>query len=86
MATSEDWLAAAGPRPVSTDPEDFAVSDDVLNDPGLSLMAKGLYALVLTGQGQPVNPYEDPIEDVEAIRAAVDELIGAGLIVRLPRP
>lgn len=83
MPEPSEWIAATGPRMVSDDPEDFAIPDAVLSDPGLSLMAKGVYALVLTGQGQPINPFEDPIESIEDIRAAIDELLTSGLVVRV---
>lgn len=83
MAAEEDWIAATGPRAVSKNAEDTAIPYALLDDPGLSLIAKGLYALVLTGQGQPINPYEDGIEDVEDIRAAIEELVGAGLVIRV---
>ena len=79
----EAWIAATGPRLVSDNPEDFAIPGEVLGDQSLSLMAKGLFALVLTAQGQPINPYDDPVEDVEAIGAAIDELVTAGLVVRV---
>lgn len=86
MAQVEEWIAATGPRIVSDAPEDNAISDAVLRDAKLSLIAKGLYALVLTQKGQPINPYEDAFEDVEDIRAAVDELVEAGLILRVAAP
>ncbi len=86
MPTNEDWIAATGPRAVSENAEDTAIPYAVLDDPRLSLIAKGLYALVLTGQGQPINPYEDAIEDVEDIRVAVEELVDARLVVRVVGP
>lgn len=86
MPTNEDWIAATGPRAVSENAEDTAIPYAVLDDPRLSLIAKGLYALVLTGQGQPINPYEDAIEDVEDIRGAVEELVNARLVARVVGP
>lgn len=83
MSQPEEWIAAIGPRIVSDDLQDVAISDAVLGDSELSLMAKGLYALVLTGQGQPINPYEDAFEDVDDIRVAIDELGAAGLVIRI---
>lgn len=83
MSTNEDWIAATGPRAVSENAEDTAIPYAVLDDPNLSLIAKGLYALVLTGQGQPINPYEDAVEDVEDIRSAIDGLVEAGLVIRV---
>lgn len=83
MSADEVWIAARGPRAVTDDAEDTAIPYAVLDDPNLSLIAKGMYALVLSYQGQPVNPYEDAIEDAEDIRAAIDELLNAGLVVRV---
>jgi hypothetical protein len=80
------WIAPAGLRAVETDPEATAIPDNVLADPDLSLMAKGIYALVLTYQGQPINPYDDAVEDPAEIADALDELVLAGLIVRVSRP
>lgn len=83
MPALEDWIAATGPRAVSGRAEDTAIPHAVLGDSRFSLIAKGLYALVLAEQGQPINPYEDAIEDVEDIRAAIDELVEAGLVLRV---
>jgi len=46
-------------------------------------MAKGIYALVLSSPGQPVSPYEEPLEDPAEIATAIEELIVARLIVRV---
>lgn len=64
-------------------PDDSAIPDAVMDDPRFSLIAKGLYSLVLAHQGQPINPNEDAIEDVEDVRVAVEELVDAGLVVRV---
>ena len=85
MLTSEDWIAATGPRIVGRNSEDVVIPDAVLDDDELSLIAKGLCASVVTAQGQPINPYEDAFEHVEDIRAAVDELVEAGLVMRVLR-
>ncbi|WP_404473548.1 hypothetical protein [Microbacterium aerolatum] len=86
MPDAEEWIAAYGPRPVSDDPNDSAIPDAVLNDPTLSLTAKGLYAIVLSKQGQPLNPFEDAFEDSKDIHAAIEELVAAGLVVRTTQP
>jgi len=86
MNQPSEWIAAVGPRIVSDDVEDQAIPHDVLNDSHLSLIAKGLYALVLTQQGQPLNPYEDAFEDPADIHAAIEELVSAGLVVRRTQP
>lgn len=86
MPDDENWIAALGPRAVSDEPEDSAISFSALNDPNLSLTAKGLYALVLSAQGQAVNPFLDALEDADDIQSAIDELVDAGLIVRVPTP
>ncbi|MCK3769393.1 hypothetical protein MZK47_06910 [Microbacterium aerolatum] len=85
MSTPEEWLAASGPHPMSDDPRDIAIPDAVLNDPALSPAAKGLYALVLSKQGQPLNPYDDAFEDAADIHAAIDELVAAGLVMRVTK-
>ena len=61
------------------------IPDEAMSDPRLSLIAKGLYALLLTYQGQPIDPYEDAVEDLTEIRTAVDELIEKGYAVRVIR-
>ena len=86
MPEHEEWIATSGPRLVSYDPAGSAIPAGVLSDARLSLRAKGLYALVLAKQGQPINPYEDAFESVEDIRAAIDELVAAGLVVRVITP
>lgn len=80
------WIAPAGLRAVETDPEATAIPDKVLADPDLSLMAKDIYALGLAYQGQPINPYDNAVEDPAEISDALDELVQAGLIVRVSRP
>lgn len=85
MSESEDWIAARGVWPLTDEPGGTPIPDHLLADPDLSLMAKGILALALTTQGQPVNPYEDAFEDIEDIRVAVDELIEADLVVRVRR-
>lgn len=80
-----DWITATGLRAVEADPETIAISDTVLGDPSLSLIAKGLYALLLNYPGQPIDPYEDAIEDPAEISAGIEELIVAGHAVRVER-
>lgn len=80
------WIAPASLRAVETDPEATAIPGSVLADPELSLMAKGIYALAVAHQGQPINPYDDAVEDPAKIGEALAELIGAGLIVRVGGP
>jgi len=57
-----------------------------MNDPRLSLMAKGLYALMLTYQGQPIDPYYESIDDEAEISVAIDELVAVGYAVRVEAP
>jgi len=80
-----DFIAAAGLRRVVDDAADVEISPDVLADQALSLMARGLYALLVAEQGKPVNPYEDAYESDENLAAAIEELIEAGLAVRVAR-
>lgn len=80
-----DWIAPAGLRAVESDPDDAAIPAEVLGSQSLSLIAKGIYALILAYQGRPVDPYEEAVEDPRDIAAGIEELIEAGLIVRLTR-
>ena len=84
-STQSDWIASGGLRAVETASEGIAIPDAVLGDPRLSLIAKGLYALLLSYPGQPIDPYEDAIEDPAEISAGIEELIAAGHAVRLER-
>lgn len=79
----QDWIAAAGVRRLDLDGTHTTIPREAMNDSRLSLEAKGLYALLLSHQGQPINPCEDAIEDLSVIEAAIDELIGAGYVVRV---
>lgn len=81
----EDWIAARGIWPLTDEPGGIPIPDHLLADPGLSLMAKGILALLLAEQGQPVDPYDDSYEDPADIKAAIDELIAANLVVRVTR-
>ncbi|BDZ39351.1 hypothetical protein ACFPJ2_08445 [Microbacterium suwonense] len=85
MGAPSEWIAARGLRPVSADPSELGIPDHVLNDVELSLAAKGLFALLVASQGQPIDPFDDALEDNADISAAIDELLGAGLAVRVAR-
>lgn len=78
-----DWIAAAGLRAVEADAGDVGIPPDVLADQKLSLLARGLCALLLAQQGQPVDPYEEAFESEEDLAGAIDELLAAGLAVRV---
>lgn len=78
-----DWIAASGLRAVEADASDVGIPPDVLADQELSLMARGLYALLLAQQGQPVDPYDEAFESEEDLTGAIDELLAAGLAVRV---
>ena len=83
--TQSDWIVSTGLRAVEADSEMTAMPDTVLGDPRLSLIAKGLYAILLSRSGQPLNPYKDAIEDPAEISVAIEELIAAGQAVRVER-
>jgi hypothetical protein len=83
MAT--DWIAAAGLRLYDPDATTTLIPDDVMQDPDLSLIARGLYAGLLVEQGRPIDPYENGLDDDGELAAAVEELIQAGLAVRVAR-
>lgn len=80
-----DFIAAAGLRRVVVDAADVELSPDVLADQGLSLRARGLFALLVAEQGRPIDPYNDAYESDEDLGAAIEELIAAGLAVRVAR-
>ncbi|HWH25137.1 MAG TPA: hypothetical protein VNT53_00625 [Pseudolysinimonas sp.] len=82
---ASDWIAVTGLHAVDPDASTTLVPDMIMNDSRLSLIARGLYALLLSYQGQPIDPYEDAIEDEEEIRTAVDALIETGYAVRVRR-
>lgn len=81
------WIVPTGVRAVEEHISDAVIPDAALDDSSLSLIAKGIYALVLSRQGEPVNPCDDAIEDLADIRSGIDELLEAGLVTTaLPRP
>lgn len=80
-----DWVAPTGVRRLDPEATTTAIPASAMADPRLSLTAKGLYTLLLTYQGEPIDPYEDTIEDVDDIRAAIDELVDCGYAVRVAR-
>lgn len=77
-----DFVAATGLRRVVLVAADGEITPDVLADQDLSLMARGLYALLVAEQGRPIHPYEDAFEGEEDLAAAIEELIVAGLAAR----
>ncbi|MGF2948220.1 hypothetical protein [Microbacterium alcoholitolerans] len=81
----DDWIAARGVWPLRDEPGCTPIPEHLLADPDLSLMAKGVLALLLAERGRPVNPYKDAYEDEADIRAAVEELLAADLVVRVAR-
>ncbi|WP_426186091.1 hypothetical protein [Microbacterium sp. TWP3-1-2b2] len=85
MPEPEDWIAARGAWAVTDEPGGTPLPDHLLADPDLSLMAKGILALLLAEQGHPVNPYEDAHEEPADIKAAVEELVAANLVARVTR-
>ena len=85
MIASEDWIAARGLWSLTDDKAGILLPDHVLNDHDLSLHAKALFALLLAKKGKPVNPYDDAYEDDETIAATIDELIEAGLAMRVKK-
>ncbi|APZ34266.1 hypothetical protein BOH66_08430 [Microbacterium aurum] len=77
-----DFIAATGLRRVVADSADVEISPDVLADQDLSLIARGLYGLLIAEQGRPIDPYDNAYERDEDLAAAIEELIVAGLAVR----
>lgn len=82
---ANEWVSPTGLRTIG-DSDSTAVPIAVMNHPSLSLGAKGLYALILSYQGAPVDPYDGAIEDQDDIRAMLEELVTAGLVVRVSAP
>ncbi len=80
-----DWVAPTGLRPFDAGATGTAIPASAMNDPRLSLTARGLYALLLSYQGEPIDPYEDAIGDFDDIRSAIDELVNRGYVVRVAR-
>lgn len=78
-----DFIAATGLRRVVADSADVEISPDVLADQDLSLIARGLYGLLIAEQGRPIDPYNDAFESDEDLGAAIEELIASGLAVRV---
>lgn len=85
MDAGSDWIAARGLWPVSANPSEAVIPDHVLINAELSLRAKALFALLVASQGQPIDPFDDALEDTADISAATDELLRAGLAVRVVR-
>lgn len=86
MTQPTDWIAPTGLRLFDPDTTETFVPASAMDDPRLSLVAKGLYGLLLSYQGEPIDPYEDAIEDDTEIRAAIDQLISCGWAVRVQPP
>lgn len=80
-----DWIAVTGLHRLEPNATTTALPTDVMNDPNLSLEARGLFALLLSYRGQPIDPYDDAIEDAATIAGAIEELIAEGYAVRVTR-
>ena len=85
MSEPADWIAPTGVRAIDPDVRTTGIPDAVLNDDSLSLTARGLYALVLEYQGEPVDPYEDAVQSYPEIASAIEELIERSLVLRVSR-
>jgi hypothetical protein len=79
----QEWVAVAGRRLIDPDATTTDVPTVVMNDQSLSLVARGIYVALLSYQGQPIDPYENAIDDDGVITAAINELVAAGLAVRM---
>ena len=80
-----DWIAVTGLHRIDPNATYTAIPTDVMNDPNLSLEARGLFVLLLSYRGQPIDPYEDAIEDAATISGAIEELIAEGYAARVTR-
>ena len=80
-----DWIAVTGLHRLEPNATHTAIPADVMNDPNLSLEARGLFVLLLSYRGQPIDPYDGAIEDAATIAGAIDELITEGYAARVER-
>jgi hypothetical protein len=84
-STRSDWIAVTGVRSFDLDTTETAIPWSIMNDERLSLIAKGLYGRLLSYEGQPLDPYDEALDDLEDIAAAIDQLLGGGYAVRVAR-
>lgn len=82
---ASDWIAVTGLHAVDPEATTTMVPAAAMNDWRLSLVAKGLYAALLSYQGQPIDPFENAVEDDDDIASAIEELIANGYATRLTR-
>lgn len=83
MASYSDFLLATNVRAGSSREEIERGIQQVLQQPSFSLLAKGLYTLLVEQPGEAVNPFHDLYEPAEAVHRAAEELISAGLAIRV---
>ncbi len=86
MAAPDFWIAPTGVRLVNPEAVSTTVPVQLMVDAGFSLTSIGLYGELLSYQGVPMNPYQNSIDELEDIRAAIDELVSSGYVVRVPPP
>lgn len=83
MDTYSDLIVTRGVSANTPASEIDARAQLVMQDPSLSLRAKGLFTLLLEFAGEPHNPFAELYEPAEVIHDAVEELVAAGLIIRV---
>lgn len=83
MDTYSDLIVACGVSAKTPPAEIDARAQQVMQDPSLSLRAKGLFTLLLELAGEPHNPFAELYEPAEVIHGAVEELVQAGLVTRV---
>lgn len=86
MQERVDWIAPIAGFATADEATANIAATAAMENPHLSLLAKGLHALVLTHEGEPINPYADSYQPPELIKAAIEELLEAGLIIRAQQP
>lgn len=83
MNTYSDLIVARGMTATSNPIEINARAQEVMEDSSLSLRARALFILLCELRGEPHNPFAEPYEPAEVIHGAVEELVTAGLVIRV---
>lgn len=83
MNTYSDLIVARGVTARSHPIEIDARAQEIMEDSSLSLRARALFILLCELRGEPHNPFAELYEPAEVIQGAVEELVAAGLVIRV---
>lgn len=83
MNTYSDTIVARGVTGRSSEIEIGAMAQETMENTSLSLRARALFVLLCELRGEPYNPFTELHEPAEVIHDAVEELVAAGLIIRV---